>query len=108
MGRRKGHPGFVNTPGVSITSSQAATVVSVVGHCFRGFRDIDGSAAVETAGKKLRQPADEDPSVLAKDQTKIVQLRSYFYDVSTLDRDLILRECGVGGHIHPPEPEILL
>jgi len=33
MGRRKRHPGFDNAPGVSITSSQAASAVSVVGHC---------------------------------------------------------------------------
>jgi len=37
MGRRKGPPGFANAPGVSITSSQAASAVSVVGHSFPGL-----------------------------------------------------------------------
>ena len=35
-------------------------------------------------------------------------IQVHFYDAATPDRDLILRERGVGGHIHPPEPEILL
>jgi len=37
MGRRKSHPGFADAPGVSITSSQAAAAVSVVGHCLPGL-----------------------------------------------------------------------
>ncbi|HEX5681859.1 MAG TPA: hypothetical protein VFX82_13580 [Desulfobacterales bacterium] len=37
MGRRKIHPGFDNAPGVSITSSQAASAVSVVGHFLPGL-----------------------------------------------------------------------
>jgi len=37
MGRRKSHPGCDNAPGVSITSSQAASAVSVVGHCLPGL-----------------------------------------------------------------------
>ena len=37
MGRRKRHPGFVNAPGVSRTSSQAASVVSVMGRCLPGL-----------------------------------------------------------------------
>jgi hypothetical protein len=37
MGRRKRHPGFDNAPGVSITSSPAASAVSVVGHCLPGL-----------------------------------------------------------------------
>jgi hypothetical protein len=37
MGRRKKHPGFANAPEVSITSSQAAVAVSVVGLCLPGL-----------------------------------------------------------------------
>jgi hypothetical protein len=37
MGRRKRHPGFADAPGVSRISSQAASAVSVVGHCPPGL-----------------------------------------------------------------------
>ena len=37
MGRRKSHPGFADAPGVSITSSQAASAVSVVGRWIPGL-----------------------------------------------------------------------
>jgi hypothetical protein len=37
MGRRKSHPGFVNAPWVSITPSQAASAVSVVGRSLPGL-----------------------------------------------------------------------
>jgi hypothetical protein len=37
MGRRKGHPGFGNAPGISRTSSPTASAVSVVGHCLPGL-----------------------------------------------------------------------
>jgi len=37
MGRRKKLPGSDNAPGVSITSSQAAAIVSVVGRCLPGL-----------------------------------------------------------------------
>jgi hypothetical protein len=36
-GRRKKHPGFDNAPGVSITPSQAAAAVSVVGRSLPGL-----------------------------------------------------------------------
>jgi len=52
MGRRKRPPGFANAPGVSITSSQAASAVSVVGHCFPGL-----SINIWAALLPLRQPA---------------------------------------------------
>ena len=55
MGRRKSHPGFANAPGVSITSSQAAAAVSVVGHCLPGlfYHYLSGPAAVATACEEI-------------------------------------------------------
>ena len=37
MGRRKSHPGFADAPGVSRTSSPAASVVSVMERCLPGL-----------------------------------------------------------------------
>jgi hypothetical protein len=37
MGRRKNLPGFVNTPGVSITPSPAAAAGAVAGFCLPGL-----------------------------------------------------------------------
>jgi hypothetical protein len=37
MSSRKSHPGFADAPEVSITSSQAASAVSVVGRWFMGL-----------------------------------------------------------------------
>ena len=54
MGRRKRHPGFVNAPRVSITSSQAASAVSVVGRCPGAlWQYLSSPAAVETASEEI-------------------------------------------------------
>ena len=55
MGRRKSHLGFADAPGVSRTSSQAASAVSVVGALPSGafWHYLSGPAAVETAGEEI-------------------------------------------------------
>ena len=78
MGRRKRHPGFDNAPGVSITFSQAASAVSVVGHCLPGLSGnyLSGPAAVETAGEEIAAAhADGRPQRRLMRTDKIAQFR---------------------------------
>ena len=78
MGRRKSHPGFDNAPGVSRTSSQAASAVSVVGHCpFGAFcQYLSGPAAVATAGEEIAAAhADGRPHRDSMRVDKIAQFR---------------------------------
>jgi len=58
MGRRKRHLGFVDAPGVSITSSQAASAVSVVGHCLPGISGTIWAVLLplRRPAKRLRRP----------------------------------------------------
>jgi len=58
MGRRKRHLGFDNAPGVSRTSSPAASVVSVVGRCLPGLSITIWAALLplRRPAKKLRRP----------------------------------------------------
>jgi len=65
MGRRKRHPGFADAPGVSITSSQAASAVSVVGLCLPGLSGTIWAALLPLRRplKRLRRPMrTTDPS----------------------------------------------
>jgi len=78
MGRRKSHPGFDNAPGVSITSSQAASAVSVVGRCLSGafWQYLSGLAAVSTAGEEIAAAhADGRPQRGSMRIDKIAQFR---------------------------------
>jgi len=50
MGRRKSHPGFADAPGVSITSSPAASAALSSG-AFCQY--LSGPAAVATAGEEI-------------------------------------------------------
>jgi len=58
MGRRKSPPGFADAPGVSRTSSPAASVVSVVGRCPPGLSVNIWAALLplRRPGKRLRRP----------------------------------------------------
>jgi len=52
MGRRKSRPGFTDAPGVSRTSSQAASAVSVVGVVLRGFPAISERLCCRCDGRR--------------------------------------------------------
>jgi len=78
MGRRKGHPGFVNAPGVSITPSPAAAVGAVVGRCLPGLSGNIWAvvAAVAPAGEEIAAAhADGRPHPAYRRIDRIAQFR---------------------------------
>jgi len=77
MGRRKKHPGFADAPGVSRTSSPAASAVSVVGRCLPGLSGTIWAALLPLRwpAKRLRRPMrTADPSGTRCESTESLNL----------------------------------